>query len=76
MNNRLLLITLLAIPFYFTSCVAKSKFLAAEETIRQKRADSAQFANRISQLNRHITELDERLAQLDNSRKSTRATIR
>lgn len=64
------LLLLIAVPLFFTSCVAKSKLLAAEDMIRQKQADSAQFANRITQLNKNITDLNERLAQIDNSRKA------
>lgn len=70
MNNRLLLFLLAVSAIYCTSCVPKRHLLAAEETIRQKQADSAQMSNRIKQLDQHITTLEERIAQIENSRKA------
>jgi chemotaxis protein MotB len=68
MNNKLLFTLLMGTALFFTSCVAKSKLIAAQDQIRQKQADSAQLANRVSQLDKHITSLDEKIAQLEGSR--------
>src|ERR1044071_4231176 len=68
-KNQLLLIMLFC-GVFFTSCVAKRRLLSAEDNIRRLQGDSAQLVNRINQLDRHISGLNEKLGQLENTRRT------
>ncbi|HEX8333893.1 MAG TPA: OmpA family protein [Segetibacter sp.] len=70
MNNKFLLVAFALCSLLFTSCVAKSKLLFAEDMANRLRSDSAQMMNRIGQLDRHISSLDQKITQLESSRKT------
>jgi chemotaxis protein MotB len=70
MNNKSLLVLVAISSFLFTSCVAKSKLLFAEDMANRLRSDSAQMMNRIGQLDRHISSLDKKITDLESSRRT------
>lgn len=75
MNNRSLLLFLAVVSCLFTSCVAKSKLLFAEDMANRLRSDSAQMMNRIGQLDTHIRTLDQKITDLESSRRSLQTQL-
>lgn len=70
MTRKILTIPALFISaaLFFSSCVAKSKLLSAQDAIRQLQMDSAQMSSRINNLEQNVNRLQDNYAQLEKTR--------
>lgn len=55
-----------------SSCVPKRQLLSAQENIEKLRADSTQFANRVSSLEKNLSDLENRRSTLQQQLEATR----
>lgn len=57
---------------FISSCVPKRQLLSAEQTIDKLRSDSAQFANRVSNLEKNLKDLESKRSTLQQQLEATR----
>lgn len=57
---------------FISSCVPKRQLLSAEQTVDKLRADSTQFANRISSLESNLSDLENKRTALQQQLEATR----
>lgn len=70
MDRKILTIAALFIAagLFFSSCVAKSKLLSAQNIISELQRDSAQMSGRINSLEQNVNRLQDNYAQLEKTR--------
>jgi chemotaxis protein MotB len=63
---------LICLVLFISSCVPKRQLLSAQQTIDKLRADSTQFANRISSLESSLSDLENKRSGLQQQLEATR----